>query len=183
VGLFHNQHLVNQADHVALALAHVGVLSVRRLHRLLNPANTGLNPQLAGRPGLDAGLVVAQKAALGLEARLRLLANPVSLLTGESSAGQEDYMSQAFPTLERLYEMADLCNMMLAYELLAGLTALHLRGQRPGRGVAAIQAYFQPLIAPFARDRSPGPEVELILQHFAKADLRGLLNLGGLTEV
>ena len=76
VGLFHNQHLVNQAEQVAVALCHIGALSSRRLHRLLDAAATGLNPQLAARPGRDAGLVVTHKAALGLAARLKQLAAP-----------------------------------------------------------------------------------------------------------
>ncbi|MEM7112890.1 MAG: aromatic amino acid ammonia-lyase [Chloroflexota bacterium] len=166
VGLFHNQHLVNQADQVALNIAHIGNLSVRRLHRLLSPQNTGLNPQLAARPGLDAGLVVAQKAALGILARLKLLANPVSIMTEESSAGQEDYMSMAFPTIARLYEMVSLTKMILAYELLAGLTALNLRTGKAGDGVTAVLNHFIPLIKPLHRDRSPGPDVELILTVF-----------------
>ena len=169
VGLFHNQHLVNQADHVAIALAHVGVLSMRRLHRLMSAPNTGLNPQLAPRPGLDAGLVVAQKAALGLAARLKHLASPVSILTGESSQGQEDYMSMAFPTIARLYEMADLVEMMLAYELFGALTALSQRGVRAGDGVEKIRDYFAELVKPLDRDRSPGPDVEIILSVFRSA--------------
>ncbi|MEM7801168.1 MAG: aromatic amino acid lyase, partial [Chloroflexota bacterium] len=164
VGSFHNQHLVNQADAVALALAHVGVLSVRRLHRLLSKDHTGLNPQLAARPGLDAGLVVAHKAALGLEARLKLLTNPVSIHTGESSGGQEDYMSMAFPTIARLFDMIEIVKMILAYELLGGLTALNLRPERAGDGVEAIRSRFGTTIAPLDRDRSPGPDVEKILE-------------------
>ena len=172
VGLFHNQHLVNQADQLALALAHVGSLSVRRLHRLLSPQNTGLNPQLAARPGLDAGLVVAQKAALGVAARLKLLANPVSLLTEESSAGQEDYMSLAFPTIARLYEMVSLTRIILAYELLAGLTALNLRAEQAGEGVTAVCRYFVLFIKPLHRDRPPGPDVEQILEVLESAHFR-----------
>ncbi|MCB0212242.1 MAG: histidine ammonia-lyase [Anaerolineae bacterium] len=160
VGLFHNQHLVNQVEHVALALAHVGCLSERRLHRLLNAQDTGLTPQLAARPGLDAGLVVAHKASLGLAARLRLLAQPISLATGDSSGGQEDYMSLALPAIARLYEMADLVTSMLAYELLAGLVALDQRHARAGDGVEAVRAYVRQSIAPLHRDRSPGPDVE-----------------------
>ena len=148
VGLFHNQHLVNQADHVALALAHVGSLSVRRLHRLLSSQNTGLNPQLAGRPGLDAGLVVAHKAALGIVARLKILANPVSILTSESSAGQEDYMSMAFPTISRLYDMVELVKLILAYECLGGLTALSLRDALAGDGCERFRISLNQLLCP-----------------------------------
>jgi len=48
---------------------------------------TGLNPQLAPRPGLDAGLRVAHKAYIDLVARVQLAAQPISLLTSETSAG------------------------------------------------------------------------------------------------
>jgi len=167
VGSFHNQHLVNQVEHVALALAHVGCLSERRLHRLLNADNTGLNAQLAARPGLDAGLVVTQKASIDLAARLRLLAQPVSLFTSETSDGQEDYMSMAIPALMRLEEMAQLCRAMLAYELLAGVTAVRMRAQQPGDGVLAVMDYFAPLVAPLERDRPLAVDVETILEHFS----------------
>jgi histidine ammonia-lyase len=167
VGSFHNQHLVNQVEHVALALAHVGCLSERRLHRLLNADNTGLNAQLAARPGLDAGLVVTQKASIDLAARLRLLAQPVSLFTSETSDGQEDYMSMAIPALTRLEEMAGLCRAMLAYELLAALTAVRMRAQQPGDGVLAVMDYFAPLVAPLERDRPLAVDVETILEHFS----------------
>jgi histidine ammonia-lyase len=167
VGSFHNQHLVNQVEHLALALAHVGCLSERRLHRLLSADNTGLNAQLAARPGLDAGLVVTQKASIDLTARLRLLAQPVSLHTSETSAGQEDYMSMAIPALTRLDEMLQLCRALLAYELLGGIVAVRMRTPQPGAGVAAVMDYFAPLIAPLVRDRPLSADVETILEQFA----------------
>ena len=166
VGSFHNQHLVNQVEHLALALAHVGCLSERRLHRLLSADNTGLNAQLAARPGLDAGLVVTQKASIDLSARLRLLAQPVSLHTSETSAGQEDYMSMAIPALTRLDDMLQLCRALLAYELLGGITAVRMRTQKPGDGVAALIDYFEPLIAPLTCDRPLATDVETILEQF-----------------
>jgi histidine ammonia-lyase len=170
VGSFHNQHLANQVDHLALALAHVGCLSERRLHRMMAADNTGLNAQLAARPGLDAGLVVAHKASIDLAARLRLLAQPVSLLTSETSDGQEDYMSMAIPAISRLYEMAQLSRGVLAYELLAGITALRQRRQVPGDGVAALIDYFDALIPAMERDRSPAPDIEILLEHFDNPD-------------
>ena len=170
VGSFHNQHLVNQIDHLALALAHVGCLSERRLHRMMATDNTGLNAQLAARPGLDAGLVVTHKASIDLTARLRLLAQPVSLLTSETSDGQEDYMSMAIPAISRLYEMAQLSRAVLAYELLAGITALRLRRKTPGDGVAAVIEYFDAFIPAQDRDRSLAPDIETLLDHFDRPD-------------
>lgn len=174
VGGFHNQHLTNQAEQVAVALAHLGSLAERRLHRLLDAANTGLNPQLAPRPGLDAGLVVAHKACIDLSARLRILAQPVSLYTGETSGGQEDYMSLAVPAIARFGQMEELVSAILAYELLAGVTAVRLRGQSPGDGVAALLEYFAVLIAPLERDRPLSADIETILEHFSKPAFKAL---------
>ena len=128
--------------------------------------NTWLNAQLAARPGLDAGLVVIHKASIDLVARLRLLAQPVSLFTSETSGGQEDYMSMAIPALTRLEEMAQLSRAMLAYELLAGITAVRMRAQIPGDALVAVIDYFDPLIAALERDRPLAPDVETILEHF-----------------
>ena len=61
-------------------------LSECRLHRLMGEHQTGLNPQLVPRPGLDADLVVAHKVCIDLVARVRLAAQPMSLLTSETSA-------------------------------------------------------------------------------------------------
>ena len=163
VGCFHDQHLVNQVDQAAIALAHVGCLSERRLHRLMDASVTGLNAQLSPRPGLDFGLTTAQKAALDPAARLRVLAQPVSLLTGESSAGQEDYMSMAFPAIERLRDMVTAVRQILAYELLAALAAIDQRGEIPGEGVAGLHRRCRQLVPELSRDRSPGPDVEALI--------------------
>ncbi len=176
VGLFHDQHLVNQVDHTALCLAHVGILSQRRLHRLLDADMTGLSKQLAMRPGLDAGLVVTQKASLGLEARLRTLAQPVSLFTGESSGGQEDYMTMTIPAVSRLFEMAETVEAMLAYELLAGLAALTGRKGDPGTGVGRVRDYFSDKVTKADRDRSPGPDVEIILHALKSVEFQQMLH-------
>jgi histidine ammonia-lyase len=62
--------------------------------------------------------------------------------------------------------MAYLGRAMLAYELLAGITAVRMRDQKPGDGVAAVVDYFDAIIAPFDKDRSPAADVESILEHF-----------------
>ena len=96
-------------------------------------------------------------------------------MTEESSAGQEDYMSLAFPTIARLYEMVSLTKMILAYELLGGLTALNLRKEEAGEGVTAVCNHFAPYIQPLHRDRPPGPDVEVILEVLKTADFKTLV--------
>ena len=83
-------------------------------------------------------------------------------------------MSMAIPALTRLEEMAQLSRAMLAYELLAGLTAVRLRAQSPGDGVLAVIEYFESLIAPLEKDRPLAADVETILEQFDHPDFVNL---------
>ena len=80
-------HYLNARDVQTLDMTtQVICLSECRSHRLMGEHQTGLNPQLVPRPGLDAGLVVAHKACIDLVARVRLAVQPSSLLASETSA-------------------------------------------------------------------------------------------------
>ena len=83
-------------------------------------------------------------------------------------------MSMAIPALTRFEEMTQLCRAMLAYELLAGLTAVRMRAQSPGDGVVAVLEYFESLIAPLERDRPLAADVETILEQFDHPAFVGL---------
>lgn len=80
-------HYLNARDAQTLDMTtQVACLTECRSHRLMGEHQTGLNPQLVSRPGLDVGLVVAHKACIDLVARVRLAVQPSSLLTSETSA-------------------------------------------------------------------------------------------------
>ena len=162
-GNFHSAELTLAIETAALAAQHVILLSERRLHRLLDARSSGLSPQLALRPGLDAGLVILHKAALGLTARLRSLAIAPSLQTAESSFGQEDAMTMALPALDRLGEIATLGWQVLAYECYAALVAIDRRGDTPGAGVEALRDAVRAEIPALRGDRIYGPEIERLL--------------------
>lgn len=165
----------HDVDALALALAQVGALAERRLQRLLDPDMSGLGAQLAARPGVDTGPVATHKAAIDFAARLRALAQPVSLYTAESSGGQDDFMALAIPALARLLETAELGRALLACELLVALVALRQRNARPGAGVAALVDYLGDSIAAYTRDRAPGPDIEVLLEATRDDGLRRLL--------
>jgi histidine ammonia-lyase len=159
-GNFHCAALTAEVEASALAVAQVALLSERRLHRLLDSRYSGLAPQLARRPGLDAGLVILHKAVLGLTAKLKSLATPLSLQHADSSFGQEDAMTMIFPALDRLAEINRLTRLVAVHELYAALVAIDQRGEEPGRGVAAVQAVVRGEIPVYEGDRSYGPELE-----------------------
>ncbi len=163
-GNFHCAELTAAVEAASLAVAQLALLSERRLHRLLDQRASGLAPQLARRPGLDAGLVILHKAALGLTAKLKSLAIPPSLQHGESSFGQEDFMTMVFPALDRLAEIERLARLVTVHELYAALVAVDQRGEEPGHGVAAVLAAVRARIPAYVGDRPYGPELERLAE-------------------
>lgn len=120
------------------------------------------NPLLDGERMLSVGCFHNQH----LVNQVEQLAQPVSLHTAETSEGQEDYMSMAIPALTRIDDMLQLCRALLAYELLAAVTAVRMLVERPGDGVAAVIDYLDPLVSTLRRYRPLAPDVETILAHF-----------------
>jgi histidine ammonia-lyase len=162
-GNFHAAALTQAVEAASLATAQIGLVAERRLHRLLDARLNGLTPQLARRPGLDAGLVTLHKAALALAAELRSLSVAPSLMHGESSFGQEDVMTMIFPALERLGRIDRLNRRILGYELYAALVAVDARAARPSLAVADLRDRVRNIIPAYEGDRSYGPEIERLL--------------------
>jgi histidine ammonia-lyase len=78
---------------VTVALIGVAEAAAARLHRLMNPAVSGLPAQLAPDPGRHTGLSPVHKRAVGVVHAMRRLALPATVGTVETSAGQEDVQS------------------------------------------------------------------------------------------
>jgi histidine ammonia-lyase len=163
-GNFHCAELTAEVEAASLAVSQVALLSERRLHRCLDARYSGLAPQLARRPGLDAGLIILHKAALGLTAKIKSLAVPPSLQHGESSLGQEDFMTMVFPALDRLADLDRLTRLVASYELYAASVAIDQRSERPGDGVAAALRVLRSEIPAYHGDRPYGAEVEWVAE-------------------
>lgn len=161
-GNFHCAELTQRVEATALSLAQVAAASERRLHRLLDQRHSGLTPQLAGRPGFDAGLVVLHKAVQGLLAHIHSLSVPPSLQHGDSSFGQEDIAAMLFPALDRLAEIDRITRLVAVYELYAALVAIDQRGQKPGDRIESVRGYVRKRIPPYEVDRPYGPEIECL---------------------
>jgi histidine ammonia-lyase len=161
-GNFHCEQLTQRVEATALSLAQVATASERRLHRLLDQRFSGLTPQLARRPGLDAGLVVLHKAVLGLLAHIRSSTVPPSLQHGDSSFGQEDMTTMLFPALDRLAEIDRITRIVAVYELYTALVAIDQRAQKPGNRIEAVHDFVRMRIPSYEADRPYGPEIECL---------------------
>ena len=134
---FHGIDLAAHCDHLTAAFCHAAEVAAARLHRLLDPAVTGLPAQLARDPGPQAGLTPVHKRAAGEVHAMRRLAaaTPVGLI--ETSGGQEDVQSFAWEAAEKLRAALRHARAVTACELLAGYQAAALSGPPPPAGSRA----------------------------------------------
>jgi histidine ammonia-lyase len=157
-GNFHAQALGLGLDALAIALAQVGNLGEKRLHRLLDRRFSGLPDQLAAEPGRQSGLVFLHKSVTGYAAENRLLAAPASVHQLDGSSGQEDFEALTFVAAEQLERLLDNLELMVAAELLAARQARALRGAPlPPRLEAVVERLG---VEPVTDDRSLSPDVE-----------------------
>lgn len=141
-GNFHGEPVALVADYANLAMTELGVLSERRVNRLLHPdLNRGLPAFLSAHPGLESGLMIAQYAAAALVAQCRGLAHPASLDSISVSGDQEDHVSMGMHAALHLRETVHHVAGILAIELLCACEALeHARVELPAGILAAHRA-------------------------------------------
>ena len=164
---FHGIDLAAHCDQLTTAFCHAAEVAAARVHRLLDPAVTGLPAQLAREPGPQAGLSPVHKRAAGEVHAMRRLATatPVGLI--ETSGGQEDVQSFAWEAAEKLAAALRHARAVTACELLAGYQAAALSGlsERPPTDRArALLDWLAGIIAPIDGDRPFGEDLQHLIE-------------------
>jgi histidine ammonia-lyase len=167
-GNFHAGALSLGLDALAIAFAQVGNLAEKRLHRLLDARFSGLPDQLAAEPGIQTGLSIAIKSAVGLCVENRLLAAPASVHPLDGSAGQEDFQAHAFVAAEKLDRILDNAEIVLATELVAIRQAQHLRPVPLSPPLAEVVEQVAALVEPVRGERVLSEDVERVRELLAR---------------
>jgi histidine ammonia-lyase len=160
---FHGIDLAAHCDHLTAAFCHAAEVAAARLHRLMNPAVTGLPAQLARDPGPQAGLTPVHKRAAGEVHAMRRLAaaTPVGLI--ETSGGQEDVQSFAWEAAGKLRAALRHARAVTACELLAGFQAAALSGPPPPAGSRVLLDWLAGIVDPIEEDRPFGEDIERLI--------------------
>jgi histidine ammonia-lyase len=150
----------------ALTVALVGAteLSATRLHRLMDPAISGLPAQLSAEPGPQTGVSPVHKRAVGVAHELRRQAIPSIIGPVETSGGQEDTQAFSLEAAQSCRIALDGAIEVLACELLAVHQARCLGATLPddaARLGAALDALTAGLPASTA-DRPFGRDIETL---------------------
>lgn len=159
---FYGYDVALALDGLRLGLCHMGELSARRLHRLLDPVVTGLPRQLSAQPGLHAGLVAVHKRAVSAVRELQMLAQPMTIGTIETSLGQEDVQTFGVDAAEQTDRAIGALRTILACEALALHQAVVLGGRPRGIGSTAATLLNQlaQLLPETPADRPFGIDIE-----------------------
>ncbi|GAA1001960.1 histidine ammonia-lyase [Subtercola frigoramans] len=165
-GNFHGAPLGYVLDFIAIAVADLASISERRTDRSLDPARShGLPPFLAGDPGVDSGLMIAQYTQAAIVSELKRLAVPASVDSIPSSAMQEDHVSMGWSAARKLRRAIDGAQRVIAIELLTASRAIDLRSPAlPGPVSAAVVARIRERVAGPGPDRFLAPDIAALVE-------------------
>jgi len=119
----------------------IGVLSERRLNRLMNPAlNVGLPAYLTKGAGMMSGLMLTQYTAGSLICENRIMSHPAATGSIPAAADQEDFVSMGMTSAIKTREIIKNSMTVLAIEYMAAAQAIDFR--KPTKPGPASQAAY-----------------------------------------
>jgi histidine ammonia-lyase len=164
-GNFHGQPVAAALDQLKAALVELGVLSERRLARLLDAQlNNGLPPFLVrDAAGLRSGFMGLQYCASAMAADNAVLATPASVHSVPTNANNQDVVSMGMVAARQARQVLDNALRMVAIELLCAAQALDLRDtENAGAGTRTAHALIRQHVPPLIEDRPMAADVEAV---------------------
>jgi histidine ammonia-lyase len=154
-GNFHGQPVAMALDQIKIAMVELGVMSERRLARLLDPQlNRGLPAFLAGEDDSSSGFMGLQFCSSSMAADNAVLAAPVSVHSVPTNANNQDVVSMGMVAARQAARVLDNVERMVAIELLCAAQALDVRGsEHAGVGTRAVHRAIREHISVLREDR------------------------------
>src|SRR5580700_6661757 len=173
-GNFHGEPLAFQLDYLAVALTALSGISERRIDRLVNPAlNEELPPFLAGHPGLESGLMMAQVTAAALVAENRVLSHPASSGSITTSGNKEDFVSMGMTSALKYKNIVRNTRAVLAIEALSASRALDLLSPlKSSLQIERVRERIRAISKPLDGDRVLHHDISALEKLLASGDLR-----------
>ncbi|PKN80276.1 MAG: histidine ammonia-lyase [Candidatus Cloacimonetes bacterium HGW-Cloacimonetes-1] len=160
-GNFHGEPLAIALDTLAIAISELASISERRVEQILNPAlNRGLSPFLANRPGIDSGYMIVQLTAASLVSENKVLAHPASVDSIPTSANQEDHVSMGSISANKVMQVLENVNNVLAIELMIAASALDQREYVSSPALESVKALVRGVVTPLEKDRILYPDMQ-----------------------
>ena len=162
-GNFHQLQLTLALDQMARVLGWCATDSVSRVARLMSPMFSGLPPLLSSADPQRAGFGPLMKPGEALRAEIVQLANPVPIMPSHNADGQEDSLSHAPLAVEKLAQLMDRYELLVAFELVAAAQAVDLaKPKKIAPKLAHIHRSVRAISSFIDDDRPLGREIEAI---------------------
>ncbi len=167
-GNFHGQPLALALDMLAIALAQLAAFSERRIFSLLGPNDWdegGAPLFLTPNPGINSGFMIAQYVAAALVNEINILAHPASTGSIPTSAGMEDFVSMGATSANKLRQIIEQAQQVIAIEILCAAQMLDFRKPlKPGEGVQDAYKHARSLVPMLDHDRQLAPDIATMTQ-------------------
>jgi histidine ammonia-lyase len=164
-GNFHAGVLTLALDALRGAMAQSASLVAARVSALLDPAVTGLTPELAQDPGPDSGAMILEYTAHAAAAEVRSLAATAASQTTSVQSGIESHASFAGHSARRTSDALARMAVAVSAELVLAVRALRLRGRPPeGPGVRGLFDAAAARLDPSMSDRPLSGDLEAARQ-------------------
>ncbi len=158
-GNFHAQPVAMALDLLAIAMSYLGVISLSRINLLLSRTPTETK-YMAGRPGLESGLMILQYTATALTADNAKQIYPQSAYPASVSGGIEDHASHGVNAGMKALAVSRNVARILAIELICASNVLgsdEIGVSGHSRDVCQVVRARSPLLR---GDRSQAEEME-----------------------
>jgi histidine ammonia-lyase len=183
-GNFDITALVLEFERLGQALAQTAILSAQRIHKMQSQSLTDLPRFLSPRGAMHAGVAGLGKVASALEADIRHLAHPCSLLVLPTADGVEDYATMAPRVVAKTRAIVDKLATIAGLELMVAAQAVDLRkGTKLGRGTQRAYDWVRGLSKFVDGDRSLSAEIEAVGAGVLRGALGGRSHLTTLQTV
>jgi len=158
---FQGTPLAFALEFLGTALTTVGVISERRMNRLVNPnLSMGLPAFLTKGAGMFSGMMLAQYTAASLVAENRVLSTPAATGSIPTAADQEDFVSMAMTSAIKTKEILKNTSAIIAVELMTAAQALDFRApSKPGKGTQVALGAVRKHTSHLEEDRPLYPDI------------------------
>jgi histidine ammonia-lyase len=160
-GNFHAQPVAMCLDLLSLSLSYLSMISLARIQYLLKKTPPE-SKYMAGKPGLESGLMILEYTATALASDNSVLVYPASSYPASVSGGIEDHASHGVNAGMKTLKVASNVSRILAIELICASNILG--SNESGVSDHAKKVYgFVRSVSPLLRgDRSQGGEIEVL---------------------
>ncbi len=160
-GNFHGAPVAMAADFLAIAVAELAGISERRIAMMMDSTYSELPDFLSPKPGLNSGLMIAHVTSAALTSQNKILCHPASVDSIPTSANKEDYVSMGANAVNKIWEVLENTERVLAIEAICAGQTIDLRAPlQPGKGVAIAHGLLRHKIPFLDHDRNLSGDLE-----------------------